>query len=72
MRGDLSWAGAGRGDRRVRCGPGVHAKAALAVCARYLPVARAARLVAALTGVNVWAGYVASIRGRPPGCWRRS
>ena len=38
---------------RVQYGPGVHAKAALAVCAHYLPVARAAKLVAALTGVNV-------------------
>ena len=27
---------------RVQYGPGVHAKAALAVCAHYLPVARAA------------------------------
>ena len=49
---------------RVQYGPGVHAKAALAVCAHYLPVARAAKLVAALTGVNVSAGFVASIRGK--------
>ena len=49
---------------RVQYGPGVHAKAALAVCAHYLPVARAARLVAALTGVNVSAGFVAGVRGK--------
>ena len=49
---------------RVQYGPRVHAKAALAVCAHYLPVARAARLVAALTGVNVSAGFVAGIRGK--------
>ena len=49
---------------RVQYGPGVHAKAALAVCAHYLPVARAAKLVAALTGVNVSAGFVAGIRGK--------
>ena len=49
---------------RAQYGPGVHAKAALAVCAHYLPVARAARLVAALTGVNVSAGFVAGVRGR--------
>ena len=49
---------------RVQYGPGVHAKAALVVCAHYLPVARAARLVAALTGVNVSAGFVAGIRGK--------
>ena len=49
---------------RVQYGPGVHAKAALATCAHYLPVARAARLVAALTGVNVSAGFVAGVRGK--------
>ena len=49
---------------RVQYGPLVHAKAALAVCAHYLPVARAARLVAALTGVNVSAGFVAGVRGK--------
>ena len=48
---------------RVQYGPGVHAKSALAVCAHYLPVARAAKLVAALTGVNVSAGF----DGRHPG-----
>jgi transposase len=45
---------------RAQYGPGVHAKTALAVCAHYLPVTRAAALVAALTGVNVSAG----VRGR--------
>ncbi|MGH3191130.1 MAG: IS66 family transposase [Streptosporangiaceae bacterium] len=49
---------------RVQYGPLVHARAALAVCAHYLPVARAARLVAALTGVNVSAGFMAGIRGK--------
>jgi len=49
---------------RVQYGPLVHAKAALAVCAHYLPVARAAKLVAALTGMNVSAGFVAGIRGK--------
>ena len=46
---------------RVHYGPLVHAKAALAVCAQYLPVARAARLVTALTGVPVSAGFVAGV-----------
>ena len=62
---------AGRGDRpggvtgRAQYGPLVHAKAALAVCAHYhLPVARAASLVARLTGVNVSAGFVAGVRGK--------
>jgi len=48
----------------VQYGPGVHAMAALAVCANYLPVARAARLVAAFTAVNVSAGFVAGVRGK--------
>jgi transposase len=42
----------------------VHARAALAVCAHYLPVARAARLMAAYTGVNVSTGFMAGIRGK--------
>ena len=45
-------------------GPGVHAKAALAVCAHYLPIARAAGLVASYTGVQVSAGFTASVRGK--------
>ena len=49
---------------RVQYGPLVHARAALAVCANYLPVARAARLVAALTGVKVSAGFMAGVRGK--------
>jgi len=49
---------------RVQYGPLVHAKAALATCAHYLPVARAASLVARLTGVNVSAGFVAGVRGK--------
>jgi transposase len=49
---------------RAQYGPLVHAKTALAVCAHYLPVARAARLVAALTGVSVSAGFTAGIRGK--------
>ena len=49
---------------RVQYGPGVHARAALAVCAHYLPVARAARLVAAFTGVSVSAGFTAGVRGK--------
>jgi transposase len=49
---------------RAQYGPLVHASTALAVCANYLPVARAARLVAALTGVSVSAGFTAGIRGK--------
>jgi transposase len=49
---------------RVQYGPLVHASTALAVCANYLPVARAARLVAALTGVQVSAGFAAGVRGK--------
>ena len=49
---------------RVQYGPWVHASTALAACANYLPVARAAKLVAALTGVSVSAGFTATIRGK--------
>lgn len=49
---------------RVQYGPRVHASTALAVCANYLPVARAARLVAALTGVSVSAGFTGGVRGK--------
>jgi transposase len=49
---------------RLQYGPRVHASTALAVCANYLPVARAAKLVAALTGVHVSAGFTAGIRGK--------
>jgi transposase len=49
---------------RAQYGPRVHASAALAVCANYLPVARAAKLVAALTGVRISAGFAAGIRGK--------
>ena len=45
-------------------GPGVHARAALAVCAHYLPVARGARLMAAYTGVSVSTGFMAGVRGK--------
>src|SRR5712691_789518 len=49
---------------RVQYGPGVHARAALAVCAHYLPAGRAAALVASLTGVKVSAGFTAGVRGK--------
>jgi transposase len=52
---------------RVQYGPLVHAQAALAVCAHYLPVARAARLLATLTGTRVSVGFVAGVRGRAAG-----
>jgi len=48
----------------VQYRPGVHARAALAACAHYLPVARGARLIAAFTGVNVSTGFVAGVRGK--------
>ena len=48
----------------VQYGPRVYAWAALAVCAHYLPVARGARLMAAYTGVNVSAGFMAGVRGK--------
>src|SRR5206468_1221432 len=49
---------------RVQYGPRVHAATALAACAHYLPVKRAAALGGALTGVAVSAGFAAGVRGR--------
>ncbi len=49
---------------RACYGPGVQAKAALAVCGHYLPVARATSLVASLTGVRVSTGFMAGVRGK--------
>jgi transposase len=49
---------------RVQYGPRAHAVTALAACAHYLPVARAAALVRALSGVAVSAGFTAAVRGR--------
>ena len=49
---------------RAQYGPLVHAQAALAVCAHHLPAARAARLLATMTGVSVSAGFVAGVRAR--------
>jgi len=49
---------------RAQYGPLLHAKAALAVCAHYLPAGRAATLLASLTGVKVSAGFMAGVRGK--------
>jgi transposase len=49
---------------RVQYGPEVLARAAELVCAHYLPVARATRLMRSMTGVPVSVGLVASVRGR--------
>jgi transposase len=42
----------------------VAARAAELVCAHYLPVARAARLMHSMVGVAVSVGFMASVRGR--------
>lgn len=49
---------------RVQYGPGVLARAAELLCAHYLPVARAARLMRSMVGVAVSVGFMASVRGR--------
>ncbi len=48
----------------VQYGPVVHAKVALATCAHYLPVARAAQLIRQLAGVRVSAGFAAGVRAK--------
>jgi hypothetical protein len=57
-------AGATGVTGRVQYGPLMHAKAALAVCVHYLPVGRAAALMASLTGVKVSAGFMAGVGGK--------
>ncbi len=49
---------------RVQYGPLVHAKAALAARAHYLPVGQATALMASLTGVKVSTGFMAGVRGK--------
>jgi transposase len=49
---------------RVQYGPRVCARAAELVCAHYLPVARAARLMRSMLGVGVSTGFVATVRHR--------
>jgi transposase len=48
----------------VQYGPRVCARAAELVCAHYLPVARAARLMRSMLGVGVSTGFVATVRHR--------
>jgi len=49
---------------RAQHGPQVHAQAANLASAHHIPVARAARLMGDLTGVNVSAGFMAGVRGK--------
>jgi transposase len=49
---------------RVQYGPTVLARTTELVCAHYLPVARAARLMHSMAGVPVSVGFMASVRGR--------
>ena len=49
---------------RAQYGPQVHAQAANLASAHHIPVARAARLMGDLTGVNVSAGFLAGVRGK--------
>jgi transposase len=49
---------------RAQYEPRVLATAAELTCAHYLPVGRAAALLATLAGVEVSVGFVASVRGR--------
>jgi len=49
---------------RTQYGPGVLARAAELLCAHYLPVARATRLMDSLLGVAVSTGFMAGVRHR--------
>jgi transposase len=52
---------------RAQYGPEAHAQAANLVCANYLPVGRARRLLGQLTGLAVSDGWVAGVRGKAAG-----
>jgi transposase len=58
--------GAAPGDAagHVQYGPGVRARAAWLTCGQFLPVRRAGRVLAALLGVGLSTGFVASVRGQ--------
>lgn len=62
--GDPGVALALRPGSPVRIGPYATALAALLTCGHYLPVARAATLLATLCGIGVSAGFTAGVRGR--------
>src|SRR4051812_23922196 len=49
---------------RAQYGPGVLAAAAELTCTHYLPVGRAAALMATLAGIGVSVGFIAGMRGR--------
>jgi transposase len=49
---------------RASYGPEVHAQAASLACGHYVPVGRAAALLAQLSGITVSTGWVAGIRGK--------
>jgi transposase len=49
---------------RVQYGPGVLARAAELLCAHYLPVGRAARLMRSMLAVPVSVGFMAGVRAR--------
>lgn len=49
---------------RAQYGPGVLGRAAELLCGHYLPVARAAGLMASMLGVSVSTGFMAGVRGR--------
>ena len=54
----------GGGRRAPSTGPGCSPRAAELTCAHYLPVGRAAALLATLAGIQVSVGFVAGVRGR--------
>jgi transposase len=61
---DAGMALALRAGSPVRIGAYASALAALLTCGHYLPVARAATLLAAMAGIGVSTGFIAGVRGR--------
>ena len=63
--GNTTTASAPAGARgRVQYGPGVLARAVELLCAHYLPVGRATRLMRSMLGVAVSVGFMAGVRAR--------
>jgi transposase len=49
---------------RVGYGSEAHAQAALLTCGNFIPIGRAAELMAAMAGIRVSAGWIAGIRAK--------
>ncbi len=63
-RGRVTGTAPALATNHTQYGPLLRARAAILLCAHYLPVKRAGQILAALTGVKVSVGFLAGIRGQ--------